>query len=73
MVLTILDRFIDSNGEDADNGPGELCLQAPSVFQGYYNDKEATQRAFTEDGFYRTGDIMKFDPASKEYCYIKRQ
>ena len=73
VVLTFFDRFIDSNDKDADNGPGELCLKGPCVFQGYYNDKEATQRAFTQDGFYRTGDIMRFDPASKEYCFIKRK
>ena len=73
VLLTFFDRFIDSNDKDADIGPGELCLRGPYVFQGYYNDEEATQRAFTQDGFYRTGDIMRFDPDSKEYCYIKRK
>lgn len=54
-------------------GLASCCLRGPCVFQGYHNDKEATRRAFTQDGFYRTGDIMQFDPASKEYCYVKRQ
>lgn len=65
--------MIDSDGKDADNGPGELCLQGPSVFQGYFNDKDAIQRAFAEDGYYRTGDTIKYDAASKEFCFVERQ
>jgi fatty-acyl-CoA synthase len=40
------------NGQD-----GELCLRAPSFFDGYLGDPEATARAFTADGFFRTGDL----------------
>jgi fatty-acyl-CoA synthase len=36
---------------------GELCLRAPSFFDGYLGDPEATARAFTADGFFRTGDL----------------
>jgi fatty-acyl-CoA synthase len=39
-------------GED-----GELCLRAPSFFDGYLGDPQATARAFTADGFFRTGDL----------------
>jgi fatty-acyl-CoA synthase len=38
---------------------GELCLRGPSFFDGYLGDPEATERAFTADGFFRTGDLAQ--------------
>lgn len=40
--------------------PGELVLQGPQVFAGYWNDPEATEAAFV-DGWLRTGDIVTLD------------
>jgi fatty-acyl-CoA synthase len=40
-----------------DGQDGELCLRAPSLFDGYLGDPEATARAFTADGFFKTGDL----------------
>lgn len=37
--------------------PGEIQLQGPSLFAGYLGDEEATRRAFTSDGWFRTGDL----------------
>ena len=36
---------------------GEICIRGPNVMQGYYNQAEETAKAFTADGFMRTGDV----------------
>ena len=40
---------------------GEILMKGPSLFQGYWRDPEATRAALTHDGWYRTGDIGRFD------------
>ena len=41
---------------------GELVVRGPSVFAGYWQDPTSTAAAFTEDGWYRTGDYGDLDP-----------
>ena len=55
-------RLIDEEGEDALAGdPGEIWVQGPNVFTGYWEDAEATAAALTSDGWLRTGDIAVAD------------
>jgi 2,3-dihydroxybenzoate-AMP ligase/mycobactin salicyl-AMP ligase len=55
-------KLIDSNMNDVPlGGQGELVLKGPGVFTGYYNNPEENAEAFTEDGFFRTGDMARID------------
>jgi long-chain acyl-CoA synthetase len=38
---------------------GELCIRGASVVQSYWKNEEETKRAFTDDGWLKTGDIGK--------------
>jgi long-chain acyl-CoA synthetase len=40
---------------------GEICIRGPNVMQGYYEQPQENEKAFTPDGFMRTGDIGIMD------------
>ncbi|RAS20978.1 AMP-binding protein [Paraburkholderia bryophila] len=42
---------------------GEICVKGPQVMGGYWNQPEANAKAFTDDGYFRTGDVGVFDAA----------
>ena len=57
-------RIVDWNGDPAAPGePGELLTRGPYTIRGYYKAPEHNARAFTEDGFYRTGDVVRVAPS----------
>ncbi len=48
----------NAQGENLPLGePGEICVKGPQVMAGYWNAPEETAKAFTADGFFRTGDV----------------
>jgi acyl-CoA synthetase (AMP-forming)/AMP-acid ligase II len=38
---------------------GELVYKGPGLISGYYKNPEVTQKSFTKDGFFRTGDLFE--------------
>ncbi|MFJ4067208.1 AMP-binding protein [Pseudomonas sp. NPDC089996] len=71
--INVDSRIIDpeSGGELGPNQTGEIVTHSPIVFRGYWNQPEATNKAFiTLDGkqFLRTGDIGYYDEDG--YFYI---
>ncbi|MTD54310.1 type I polyketide synthase [Amycolatopsis pithecellobii] len=55
-------RVVDDEGRPCAAGVvGNLEYDGPSVFRGYYRAPEATEQAFTADGWLRTGDLASID------------
>lgn len=46
---------------DSRDGAGEILAKGPNVFRGYHNLPDETRRAFTADGWFRTGDLGRID------------
>ena len=59
-------RLGDVNPE---TGEGEIQCKGPNVMLGYYKDPEKTASVFTEDGWFRTGDLASVDKDG--FYYIK--
>lgn len=53
-------RIVDADGEDVPRGKqGELWTRGPYTLRGYYKADEVNRRSFTEDGYYRSGDLVR--------------
>lgn len=74
IALNPIERFkIESVGRDFSpyeeikilhpdkHGIGEIAVKGPMVMKGYFNMPEETRAAFTDDGFFKTGDIGSID------------
>ena len=59
-------RVTDGNGAAAPVGvPGNVEINGPNLFKGYWRKAEKTKDAFREDGFFMTGDVGSLDDAGR--------
>lgn len=66
-VAPNLEIRIDSS--DPENIPGEVMVRGENVFLGYYKNEDATKAVFTEDGWFKTGDMGVVDKDG--YLFLK--
>lgn len=55
-------------GQEVKVVDGELWIKGDNLFLGYYGDPEKTAETMTEDGWLKTGDLVRFD--EEGYMYI---
>jgi 2,3-dihydroxybenzoate-AMP ligase len=56
--------LVDEDGKVVPDGePGELIVRGPYTLRGYFRAPEHNARAFTPDGFYRSGDLLRKMPS----------
>lgn len=57
-------KLVDEDGQEVAPGElGELLVRGPYTLRGYYNVPEVNARQFTDEGFYRSGDVMRLHPS----------
>ncbi|WP_129793827.1 AMP-binding protein [Sphingosinicella sp. CPCC 101087] len=66
-------RIVGEDGRDLPDGVGELLLRGANVFPGYWRRPEETAQAFTEDGFFRTGDLARRDADGFHFIVDRRK
>lgn len=52
----------DAGAPVAEGEPGDLLTRGPYTIRAYHNEPAANARSFTDDGFYRTGDVVRRTP-----------
>ena len=52
--------------------PGEIIFRGPYTIRGYYNAPDHNKKAFTEDGYYRSGDLAAMHESGKGFVIMGR-
>jgi long-chain acyl-CoA synthetase len=55
------------------DGVGEVLIKGEMVFKGYYRNPQANAEAFTEDGWFRSGDLGKLDKDGHLYIVGRKK
>ena len=56
-------KVVDDDGDEVgQGGVGELLIKGPGVLRGYHGDPDATKAVLTDDGWLRTGDLVRKGP-----------
>lgn len=64
---------LDDGAEIVEEGvSGELEIRGPTLFEGYHNAPEQTRLIFTEDGYFRTGDLFEIAGGGRFYQFVGR-
>lgn len=58
---SVINMEIRIDSDDPENVPGEVQVRGANVFLGYFKNEEATMEVFTENGWFRTGDMGVLD------------
>ncbi len=64
-----LNMSIRIDSPDPQRIPGEVQVKGDNVFLGYYKNEDATKASFTEDGWFRTGDMGVMD--TEGYLFLR--
>ena len=64
-----LNMEVRIDSDDPVNVPGEVLVKGPNVFLGYFKNEQATEAAFTDDGWFKTGDMGVID--SDGYLFLR--
>ncbi len=64
----------DDDGRDLAVGEsGELCVRGPQVMAGYWRKDDVNAEAFTDDGYFKTGDIARQDESGLFYIVDRKK
>jgi len=55
--ITLVGMQVKILSPDFETGEGEVLIKGPNVMKGYYKDEEKTKAVFTDDGWFRSGDL----------------
>ncbi len=67
-------KIADEDGNEVAPGmEGEILIRGPHVTPGYWRNENATAKAFTPDGWFRSGDLGQFDKDRNSYQITGRK
>lgn len=62
-------RVVDDDGRDVPpDAIGEVWTRGPNLFSGYWHRPDATAEAFSDDGWFKTGDLARID--AEGFIYV---